>query len=689
MIRICHHLTSKSPRFIFRDVSKCWSITKCSSPHRLLSSINDAHHNPIKNHDNTSSEKRRSLPRDGLDLSHFVAASSGREGEDAGETSVHYSLDHLKNTFIGEDVEEAPYQRSLKFHLKTYGCQMNVSDSDIVRSIMINHNREIGGDKDASKLLFEETAIEDEADILLTNTCAIRENAENKVWHRLRDLRSLDSKKHNSKRIESKSNGGKKRIIGVLGCMAERLKEDLFQDDVADLVVGPDAYRDLPNLLTSLQSKLVQRDESVMERAINVELSYDETYADITPVRKNPDDVSAFVSVMRGCNNMCSYCVVPFTRGRERSRELDSIVNESRHLFENEGVKEIVLLGQNVNSYHDKSESTRVTSSGNGYQTSNDGFTNLFKLRGGDKGYYFADLLDEVSNISPELRVRFTSPHPKDYPSELLNLMAERHNICNHLHMPAQSGSSSVLRRMRRGYTREAYLQLIQDVRSTIADVAISSDFIAGFCGEDEGEHSETVSLMNEVVYDQAYMFAYSMRGKTHASRKMVDDVPEDVKARRLQEIITTFRTNIQQHNEKMEVGRLRLVLVEGESRKSTTEKPSYRGRTDQNKSIIFPVGKGRNDSKIATCWSEDTIHHLLGSLQNSTDYNTKTSLMYDLLNAPKVEIKAGDYVVLKVDEARGHTLRGHLLWRATMQGFHEMGLHKQAQGDLGGIPIF
>jgi tRNA A37 methylthiotransferase MiaB len=276
--------------------------------------------------------------------------------------------------------------------------------------------------------------------------------------------------------MHKKRNKKNKRIVGVLGCMAERLKEDMFKDGTADLIVGPDAYRDLPRLLSLLapplpQTNKVQQDESSqldassellyeeerLERAVNVQLSLEETYADITPIRKDPNEVSAFVSVMRGCNNMCSYCVVPFTRGRERSRELDTIVQESQQLFETEGVQEIVLLGQNVNSYHDKKSSSQSSTmpisslpSSLEYKTSNPGFTNMFKLRGGS-GYYFADLVEAVANISPELRVRFTSPHPKDYPPELLHLMAERNNVCNQLHMPAQSGSSSVLKRMRRG----------------------------------------------------------------------------------------------------------------------------------------------------------------------------------------------------------------------------------------------
>lgn len=387
-------------------------------------------------------------------------------------------------------------------------------------------------------------------------------------------------------------------------------------------------------------------------------------------------------------NNIPQFSVVPFTRGRERSRELESIVEESRGLFEN-GVKEIVLLGQNVNSYHDRSDnaiqskpSVSTDTAGDykaGYKTSNDGFSNLFRLRGG-AGYYFVDLVEAISDIDPELRVRFTSPHPKDYPPELLSLMAERHNVCNNLHMPAQSGSTTVLERMRRGYSREAYFELIDDVRSTIPDVSISSDFITGFCGETEEEHADTLSLMEQVKFDQAYMFAYSMRGKTHANRTMQDDVPEDVKSRRLQEVIAMFRNNVQQRNDEHEVGKLRLVLVEGESKKSSAEARSWGGRTDQNKRIIFPT------KETPQCWSEESVNPILSTLsQPNTDPTMRSALMYNFVQSPKVQIEAGDYAVVEVTEARGHTLRGKLLWRASMQGFQEMGL---TQGNVGN-PFF
>ena len=292
-------------------------------------------------------------------------------------------------------------------------------------------------------------------------------------------------------------------------------------------------------------------------------------------------------------------------------------------------------------------------------------------------GYYFVDLVEAISDISPELRVRFTSPHPKDYPPELLSLMAERHNVCNHLHMPAQSGSTTVLERMRRGYSREAYLNLIDDVKTLIPDVAISSDFITGFCGETEEEHQDTLSLMDYVAYDQAFMFSYSMRGKTHANRTMEDDVPEDVKSRRLQEVISMFRTRVQERNDEMEVGKLRLVLVEGEAKKKKEGKVRWGGRTDQNKRITFDYKK---------CWTEEYIQPVLSTLNQSYPSNPmmRSDLLYQLATSSKVEVQRGDYAVVQVDEARGHVLTGKLLWRASQSMFSEMGLDENSLGLFG-----
>jgi MiaB/RimO family radical SAM methylthiotransferase len=409
------------------------------------------------------------------------------------------------------------------FHLKTYGCQMNVSDTAVVRSIL-------------SGAGFVESASEEDADVSLTNTCAIRDNAEAKVWQRLRTLRALERKRkwkpqtfmgkqHRAQQKAKSPNAQPNaepsgappppprpstdgdQVVAVLGCMAERLKTDLFTDDgpTVDVVVGPDAYRSLPALLSKALAKnnkslpLSQR-----SRGCDTELSFTETYAEISPERGENERTAAFISVMRGCNNMCSYCVVPFTRGRERSRDLPSIVREAREAVAS-GVREITLLGQNVNSYHDKSEEALAARPAADYETSQGEFKNMYNLRGGG-GHYFADLVEAVADIDPEVRVRFTSPHPKDFPDSLLHLVRDRPNVCNQLHLPAQSGSTKVLADMRRGYSKDSYLSLIEHVRATIPGVNISSDFIAGFCGESEEDHRDTLDLMARVEFDQAFM---------------------------------------------------------------------------------------------------------------------------------------------------------------------------------------
>ena len=683
---------------------------------------------------NTISNSASSIPvaaelGDEFDDDVMVTDAMSCSNKSNSETATSGStLDWLGHQMINGNEEESDNDdelHTLKFHIKTYGCQMNVNDTDIVRSILLNNHTSQNNNDDTSKsgsttnsiesavpLRFIETNDEIQADVLLTNTCAIRENAEQKVWNRLRELRSHDrnfplssvadnqgdgnaaatplhkiSKMTKEQRkIHQKQNGhnNKKRIIGVLGCMAERLKEDMFKDGTADVVVGPDAYRDLPRLISVLSApSLATHDHDEVgsktrrkgakaiptERAVNVQLSLDETYASITPIRSNPQDVSAFVSIMRGCNNMCSYCVVPFTRGRERSRDLESVVEETKRLLEEENVKEVILLGQNVNSYHDlrgekqsSGKKKKVNEVDNTYQTSNDGFSNMFRLRHGD-GYRFEDLLEAISDLSPELRVRFTSPHPKDYPPSLLSLMAERSNICNHLHMPAQSGSSSVLQRMRRGYTREAYLELIDDVRSLIPDVAITSDFISGFCGETEEEHQDTLSLMEKVQFDQAFMFAYSMRGKTHAHRTMEDDVLPDVKNRRLNEVINSFRRNVQLRNEEVEIGKLRLVLIEGESKRSTPENMQLSGRTDENKRVVF---------QSSPVLMEEEVNPILSNLISSYVLNESKGINFDSESSlqTRVRLSRGDYAVVQITEARGHTLKGQALWRSSIAGF-------------------
>lgn len=570
---------------------------------------------------------------------------------------------------------------------------MNVSDSDIVRSLLL----------DAGLV---EAADESEADVWLTNTCAIRDGAEQKVRTRLQQLRAVNRKTSSKKSKKSKA------IVGVLGCMAERLKEDLLKDGLADLVVGPDAYRDVPKLLLArfLSNEISttrnsRQHAAAQHDAISVQLSAHETYNDITPVRHANDDgsPSAFCSIQRGCSNRCSFCIVPFTRGGiERSRPLQSIVDEIRRLHLEGGIQEVTLLGQNVNSYHDRQQSgaaaagsqslvetAMTTTTTNEYQMSNSGFRS--RIRRPSEGYFFADLLHAVADISPDqLRVRFTSPHPKDYPMPLLQLMAERPNICNQLHMPAQSGSTSMLKRMKRGYSREAYLQLMQDVHSTIPDVAVSSDFIAGFCDETEEEHADTLSLLELVRYDQAYMFAYSMRDQTYAARTMQDNVAASVKQRRLQEIIDTYQRIVHQKNVEREVGRLRLVLLEGESKRSSPGKRTWNGRTDQNKRIIFPVDDdddattsisiNNNDgATVIPCWSESDVRPAIDAVRNheSCVVPPHHHFFFDKDAAKKsARLRKGDYAVVHVTEAKGHTLRGKLLWRSdSITSFEETGL--------------
>ncbi len=414
--------------------------------------------------------------------------------------------------------------------LETYGCQMNVSDSEIVASVLQSAGYGLTHDERA-------------ADVVLLNTCAIRDNAEQKVRRRLEELRAR-KRRHRPD-----------LTLGVLGCMAERLRHKLLEEEqLVDLVVGPDAYRDIARLLDETSDS--------GQAAVNVLLSREETYADIQPVRYDTNGVSAFVSIMRGCDNMCAFCVVPFTRGRERSRPVDSIVAECTELAAM-GYREVTLLGQNVNSY-------RFTDAG----TSVD----------------FAELVYRVSLVSPELRVRYSTSHPKDCSDALLHVHRERPNVCNYIHLPVQHGNSDVLERMRRTYGREEYLALVERARSIVPGLSLSTDIIAGFCGETEDEHRDTLSLMETVRYDHAYMFAYSERPDTYAARKYVDDVPEDVKKRRLTEIIE-LQTRISLETNRVDVGGVHDVLVEGFSRRSETQ---VAGRTDTNKMVVFDRGSWR-----------------------------------------------------------------------------------------------
>ena len=408
-----------------------------------------------------------------------------------------------------------------KLFIETYGCQMNVGDSEIVVSIM----------QDEGFCYTENIA---EADIILINTCSIRDNAEQRIWGRLSEMRRLRKAKPSL-------------LIGVIGCMAERLKEQLTEGELAvDIVAGPDAYRDLPKLVREAESG---------GRGVNTLLSTEETYAEIAPVRLDKNGVSAYIAIMRGCNNFCSYCVVPYTRGRERSRDAASIVAEARTLFEN-GYREVTLLGQNVNSY-----------------------------RTGDVD--FPTLLRLVAEISPLLRVRFATSHPKDMSDKLLEVMASMPNICKAIHLPAQSGSTVMLEKMNRKYTREWYLDRIAAIRRYMPDCAITTDLIAGFTGETEEDHKLTLSLMEEVGYEFAFMFKYSERPGTFAQRHMPDDIPDEVKTDRLTEIIN-LQNRLSEQSNKRDVGKEFEVLVEGLSKRS--DKQLF-GRTSQNKVVVFDRG--------------------------------------------------------------------------------------------------
>ncbi|HXP49026.1 MAG TPA: tRNA (N6-isopentenyl adenosine(37)-C2)-methylthiotransferase MiaB [Bacteroidia bacterium] len=436
-----------------------------------------------------------------------------------------------------ETLVKEPGKTVKKFFLETYGCQMNFSDSEIVASIL-------------KKEGYETTSEESKADIILMNTCAIRDNVEQKTRQRLTEFRSL--KKENPS-----------LVIGVLGCMAERLKTKLLEEEnLVDIVVGPDAYRSIPSLIEEVEGG---------QKAINVLLSREETYADINPVRLSENGVSAFISITRGCDNMCTFCVVPFTRGRERSRDPHTIVKEAEGLFEN-GYREVTLLGQNVDSYLWYGGGLKKDFDKAGEEQKNNAVS-------------FAKLLEMVANVSPLLRVRFSTSNPQDMTDEVLHTMQRHENICRYIHLPMQSGSSRVLKQMNRGYDRERYLDRINAIRTIIPGCGLSTDIISGFCTETEEEHKETLSLMDGVKFDYAYMFKYSERPGTLAAKKLTDDVTEEDKKRRLQEIVDLHRKHAHESNLK-NIGNVYEVLVEGTSKKSTED---LYGRTTYNKVIVFP----------------------------------------------------------------------------------------------------
>lgn len=428
------------------------------------------------------------------------------------------------NEKTGTDFKSATANEEKKLFIETYGCQMNVADSEVVASVM-----KMAG--------YDLTDSLDNADAVFLNTCSVRENAEHKIYNRLEALHALQKKR--------------KLIIGVLGCMAEHVKDDLIENHYVDLVAGPDAYLTLPGLIASVEAG---------EKAINVELSKTETYRDVIPSHICGNHISSFVSIMRGCNNFCTYCIVPYTRGRERSRDIESILNEVKDL-EAKGYKEITLLGQNVNSYHFERKDGSVVS--------------------------FPMLLQTVALAVPNVRIRFTTSHPKDMSDETLHVIADVPNVCKHIHLPVQSGSSRILKAMNRKYTREWYLDRVATIRKIIPDCGLSTDIFCGFCGETEDDHRQSLSLMMECAYDSAFMFKYSERSGTYASKNLPDDVPEETKIARLNEIIQLQNQLSAESNARC-IGKTFEVLVEGVSKRSRKQ---LFGRTEQNRVVVFDKG--------------------------------------------------------------------------------------------------
>ena len=439
---------------------------------------------------------------------------------------------------------------SKKIYIETYGCQMNVGDSEVIFSIL-------------GKEGYERTESMDDADVILANTCSVRDNAEQRIWGRIEVFHKQKEKRSGV-------------VVGIVGCMAERLKDKLLDTHKVDLVAGPDSYRTLPALL---------RDIAPDKPQINVMLSHEETYADIVPVRTDRNGVSAFISIMRGCNNVCSYCVVPYTRGAERSRDPKTIVDEARDVF-SKGYKEVTLLGQNVDSYNWNPE---------------DG-----------QGCDFPDLLEMVAGISPELRVRFATNHPKDISDKLIDTMAKYANICEHIHLPVQSGSDRLLEKMRRRYTSGWYLDRVARIREVMPGCGITTDVIAGFCSETEEDHRQTLELFRKVGFDYAYMFYYSERPGTLAARHYPDDVPLDVKTRRLNEIIA-LQNELSLKSNRHDIGKVFRVLVEGPSKKNPEE---LCGRSGSNKMCVFPGGGHKAgdyvDVEVVSCTSATLIGKLV-----------------------------------------------------------------------------
>jgi len=468
-------------------------------------------------------------------------------------SGLNKSIDETKQGAVFTQQQAVDTEGKSKFYIESYGCQMNFSDSEIVASILA----EIG---------YVPTRNMEESDLILINTCSIREKAEDTVRKRLRIFDKVKSNRPGT-------------LVGVLGCMAERLKKKFLEEEkLVDMVVGPDAYRDLPNLVANANDG---------DKGVNVLLSREETYADINPLRLGSNGVSAFISIMRGCDNMCSFCVVPFTRGRERSRNVFSIVAEATELF-NKGYREVTLLGQNVDSFKWENPETKEVVN-------------------------FAQLLEMVAHVNPDLRIRFSTSHPKDITDEVLHTMAKYENICKYIHLPVQSGNSRVLELMNRTYDRKWYMERVRSIYNIMPDCAISSDIITGFCTETEEEHQDTLSMIEWANYSMSYMFFYSERPGTLAARKYEDDIPLDVKKRRLTEIVR-LQNQISHNVNQKDIGQTFKVLIEGDSKRSDQD---FKGRNSQNKMVIFPK---------------------------------------------KENLKPGDYVHVKISSASSATLKGELV---------------------------
>ncbi|HRH67385.1 MAG TPA: MiaB/RimO family radical SAM methylthiotransferase [Bacteroidia bacterium] len=468
-------------------------------------------------------------------------------------------------------VRETPVVSGKKLYLESYGCAMNFSDSEIIASIMAGMG-------------FQTTSTTDDADVIFLNTCAIRDNAEQRIWARLKDFRQKKRKKPDL-------------IVGVLGCMAERLKTELLEKEkLVDIVVGPDAYRDLPGLVTAAGSG---------QKSVNTLLSREETYAEISPVRLGSNGITAFISIMRGCDNMCSFCVVPFTRGRERSRDPESIVKEATELFE-QGYREVTLLGQNVDSYlwwgggpkkDLPEEKVHAALSHTLSPEEQSQFTT------------FADLMDRVAAVNKKLRIRFSTSNPRDITDAVLHVMARHENIAKYIHLPVQSGSTSMLEKMNRGYTREQYMSRIESIRTILPGCSLSTDIITGFCSETESDHRETLSMMEWAGYDYAYMFKYSERPGTLAARKYTDDIPEEVKGRRLSEIID-MQSKLSLESNKKDLGKIVEVLAESASKRSEDH---LSGRSSQGKVVVFPREKFKPGDYVFVKITDCTAGTLIG----------------------------------------------------------------------------